>query len=64
MLNWGHQRGHILIPKSNSIERQRENIESLNFSLTEEEVEEINKLDVGVRICDADRWLPGVSIFA
>lgn len=31
LLNWGLQRGHILIPKSNNSGRVKENIESLDF---------------------------------
>jgi len=62
LLNWGVQRGHIVIPKSSLLERQKENIEALSFKLTAEEVESVSQLDVGARICDAN-WL-NLSIFA
>ena len=64
LLNWGIQRGHIVIPKSNNESRVKENIESLNFTLDKEDVEAISKLDEGVRICDDLPWLGNHSIFA
>jgi diketogulonate reductase-like aldo/keto reductase len=42
----------------------KENIESLQFDLSEEEVAELCKLDAVVRICDADAWMASGSIFA
>lgn len=33
LLNWGVQRGHVVIPKSNTPAHLKENIESLTFSL-------------------------------
>lgn len=57
LLNWGVQRGHIVIPKSNSLERLKENIDSLNFILEEADVEEISKIDEGHRICDIPSFI-------
>ena len=45
MLNWGIQRGHVVLCKSNKIERVKENFEAMNFKLSEEEVEKITNLD-------------------
>ena len=64
LIQWGIQRGHIIIPKSNSLDRLKENIESLNFSLTEDEISQLCSLDAGVRICDAEKWMASGSIFA
>ena len=64
LLKWGVQRGHIIIPKTNSVERMKENIECLEFDLSEDEVAQLCKLDAGVRICDADAWMASGSIFA
>lgn len=64
LLNWGKQRGHILIPKSNSLDRIQENLESMDFDITEEEVNEINTLNANVRICDKEAHVGGLSIFA
>jgi len=52
VLNWGLKRGCVVIPKSNSIGRLKENVESLDFSLDEADILEINKIDEGHRICD------------
>ena len=63
-LNWGIQRNCAVIPKSNSFDRLKENIESLSFQLTTQEVEMIDKIDEGIRICD-QKWLGnGTSMFA
>ena len=51
-MNWGIQRGHIVIPKSGQKARVIENLESCFFKLDDEDVEEITKIDEGVRICD------------
>ena len=62
MLNWGVQRNCVVIPKSNSAGRLQENIDSLNFKLDQEDMDDISKLDETKRICDP-QWL-GTSIFA
>jgi alcohol dehydrogenase (NADP+) len=64
LLNWGIQRGHIVIPKSNNEGRLKENIESMGFTLDQEDVEAITKLDEGHRICDNYAFLGNNSIFA
>ena len=63
MLNWGLQRGHILIPKSNSIERQQENIDCLSFKLTDEEVAALTAIDAGARLCTGENHFPGGNVF-
>lgn len=45
ILRWHIQRGVIVIPKSTHIERMKENIDVFDFTLTEDEMNEISKLD-------------------
>lgn len=45
--------GVIVIPKSSSKNRIIENINVFDFHLTREEINEIEKLDIGARICPA-----------
>ena len=52
MLNWGLCRGHVVIPKAVGIEHQAENMQIFDFKLTEEEIEEVNKLDTRRRLCN------------
>ena len=58
MLNWGWQRGHILITKSSNIYRQIENLNSLSFKLSEEEIAQVAKMDIGIRVCDGSNYFP------
>lgn len=50
-LNWNLSRGVAVIPKSSNPERQKQNLEITHFKLTEEEIEQVNKLDRNERIC-------------
>lgn len=52
ILNWIVARGIIAIPKASSEEHIRENFESLDFELDNEDIEKINKLDRGERLID------------
>lgn len=47
VLRWNIERGVIIIPKSVHEERIRQNLDIWDFTLTKEEVEEINTLDTG-----------------
>lgn len=49
LLRWATQRGIIVIPKSNSVERLAQNLDSTGFDLTEEELASISELDRGLR---------------
>lgn len=49
VLRWHIQRGYIPIPGSKNIEHIKENMDIFDFELTDEEVEEINKLDINKR---------------
>ena len=45
ILRWDIQRGIITIPKSQNLERIKENFQIFDFELTEDEIKEINSLD-------------------
>lgn len=47
ILRWNTQRGVIIIPKSVHMNRMEENFKIWDFSLTEEEMNEISTLDIG-----------------
>lgn len=47
ILRWNLQKGVVVIPGSSNPDHIRENTELYHFSLTEEEMEQINNLDRG-----------------
>lgn len=47
VLRWNVQRGVVIIPKSTHIERMQQNIDIWDFELTEDEMNEISKFDLG-----------------
>nr|QZD57715.1 aldo/keto reductase [Glycomyces sp. TRM65418] len=49
VLRWNLQRGNVVIPKSETPERIRENWEVLDFALTDEDLAKIDALDTGNR---------------
>ena len=55
ILNWIVARGIIAIPKATSEEHIKENFEALDFELSSEDIEAINKLDRGQRLID-NEW--------
>ncbi|KAI5921566.1 NAD(P)H-dependent D-xylose reductase [Camillea tinctor] len=59
LLRWCTQRNIIVIPKSNSVERLKQNLESSTFDLTKEEIEQISALNLGLRFN-----IPPINIFA
>lgn len=52
LLRWIIERDISTIPKSTNPERLRQNIDIFDFSLNQNEMEELSKLDKGIRICD------------
>lgn len=67
-LRWNAQRGVVIIPKSTHIERMEENLNIWDFTLTNEEMSAIAKLDLGhSEIVDHSspetaKWLNGWKI--
>ncbi|KAL7317973.1 hypothetical protein PS15m_004257 [Mucor circinelloides] len=51
-LRWSLERSVAVVPKSLNIDRMRMNLEALNWEMEEEDVESINKLDMGLRFND------------
>ena len=51
LLNWGLSKGAVVIAKSNSVERMKENMDSQSFKLEEEDVAQISKLNANKRFC-------------
>ncbi len=49
LLRWCTQRNIIVIPKSNSVDRLKQNLDLFGFSLTEDEIKQISSLDKGLR---------------
>lgn len=62
LLRWATQRKVAVIPKSNSVERLKQNLESANFDLSPEETRSINKLDCGLRFINPGLF--GIHIHA
>jgi len=49
LLRWCTQRNIIVIPKSNSVDRLKQNLDCCSFSLSEDEMNKISGLDKGLR---------------
>ncbi len=49
ILRWHTQMGFVVIPGSKNVDHIRDNLNILDFALTEDEMNEIAKLDKGVR---------------
>ncbi|KAI2625216.1 NAD(P)H-dependent D-xylose reductase [Xylaria nigripes] len=62
VLRWNTQRNITVIPKSNKVDRLKENLESLNFKLSEEEIKQISDLNKNLRFNDPEEM--GFRIFA
>lgn len=50
VLRWHFQRGFIVIPKSTTTQRIKENIDIFDFSLDDDEIASITGLEAGLRI--------------
>ncbi|KAI0358409.1 D-xylose reductase [Trametes cingulata] len=64
VLRWATQRGLAIIPKSDTEQQMRENLESTNIKLTEQEMSAITGLDVGLRFNDPADDFEGCHIFS
>ncbi|KAF6003125.1 hypothetical protein CCYA_CCYA09G2721 [Cyanidiococcus yangmingshanensis] len=57
-LAWNIQRGCVVLPKSVSPERLRENLEATSLRLDENDMERINQLDRALLACDMRTYWP------
>lgn len=48
-LNWGISKGRCVIPKSTVVKEQEENLQSVDFELSGEDVEKIDAMDRKLR---------------
>lgn len=53
LLRWSTQRGIAVIPKSNNPDRAKQNLEHVNFDLTEDEIKQISGLNKNLRLVAA-----------
>ncbi|KAI5949129.1 GRE3 [Candida theae] len=56
LLRWATQRGIAVIPKSNNPDRLNQNLNVNDFDLSKEDLQEISKLDKGLRFNDPWDW--------
>lgn len=54
ILNWHLRQGHIVIPKTASLHRLRENLDIFDFKLEEEEYNSITKLNKNMKLYDPE----------
>ncbi|EIW63330.1 D-xylose reductase [Trametes versicolor FP-101664 SS1] len=64
VLRWATQRGLAVIPKSNTEQQMQENLESASFDLTQQEMEIITGLNIGLRFNDPADDFEGCYIFS
>ncbi|KAH7121095.1 NAD(P)H-dependent D-xylose reductase [Dendryphion nanum] len=66
LLRWATQRNVAVIPKSNSPHRLAQNLDVLSFNLSQEDIDSISALDIGLRFNDPGFYLPDhpLHIFA
>jgi alcohol dehydrogenase (NADP+) len=57
LLSWGVERGTIVIPKSVNPKRIKQNLDSAEVSLTEDDMQQIAKLDKHRRYIDGALWI-------
>jgi D-xylose reductase len=62
LLRWATQRNIAVIPKSNSVERLKQNLENTDFDLSPDEIHNISKLDCGLRFINPGLF--GIHIHA
>jgi len=64
LLRWATQRGLAIIPKSTTADRLKENLESVSFDLTADEVKSISALNQNIRFNNPRDYLGTLHIFA
>ena len=63
ILRWATQRNIAVIPKSNNVDRLKQNLNSADFDLTEEELATVSSLNIGLRFNDPNDWPGKIPIF-
>ena len=65
-LNWSISQGVIVIPRTSSKDRMKENLESMEFSMSEEDIEKIGQLNKNYHFCSSLNWpsFDGINLFA
>jgi len=58
VLRWGIQRGYSVVPKSENLERIKQNLDLFSFSLNEEDMLRIGKLNRNLRLNDPGYFCP------
>jgi len=56
VLNWHLARGLVVFPKTQKIERLKENLNIFDFQMNPEDLLKLFKLETGFRVCDPKRW--------
>ncbi|KAJ3512849.1 hypothetical protein NLJ89_g3279 [Agrocybe chaxingu] len=64
LLRWATQQGLAVIPKSTEVNRMVENLESVTFDLTEEDIKAITGLNKDIRFNNPPDYLGTLYIFA
>jgi diketogulonate reductase-like aldo/keto reductase len=64
MLNWGLCRGTAVIPKAATFKWQQQNMDIFDFRLTDEEIDEVAKLNGPIRLCNKFPFLDNTDVFA
>ncbi|KAI5868365.1 Aldo/keto reductase [Durotheca rogersii] len=64
LLRWCTQRNIIVIPKSNSVERLKQNLECCSFDLDEDEIKQISALNLNLRFNNPNTLGRPIRIFS
>lgn len=64
VLRWGLDRKCALVPKAETLEHQKENLDVFDFTLDKEDHDYIDNIDANYRICNKYPFLNGYDIFA
>lgn len=62
VLNWHLNRGYVIIPKTEKKERLNENIKSMDFTISKEDLEKISGLNKNIRYFDTKYWDSALNI--
>ena len=63
LLQWGIQRGIIVIPKTINPQRLKENFHATAYSFSSEQAEQINQMDRHFRYVDGTFWTDDNTVY-